>query len=302
MCGGSDRFRIDNKEGRGTWICSHCGAGDGIGLVKAFLGVDFKEACKRVRQVLKGGVYLEDEQELGQPSADELRRERNALWKGAEPLTEIATDTTRYLLRRGFDFAPDAYPKPLRHHQMCPVTGVPGVSVLPAMLALAVHPCGTAATIHRTYLQKGFKASITKPKRVARGPFPPDCAVRLYPMGEDGRLCIAEGIETALAASRVFGMPAWAALCARNLEAFEPPEGCTALTIAADNDKSWRGQRAAYVLANRLADRKTTSHIDVRVELPPVAGMDWADEHVLRLKAGDYGVEVRLRWEAAAAG
>ena len=34
MCGGKDRFRFDDKGGRGTWICSKCGAGDGIELVK----------------------------------------------------------------------------------------------------------------------------------------------------------------------------------------------------------------------------------------------------------------------------
>ena len=29
-CGGRDRFRLDDKEGRGTWICNQCGAGDGL--------------------------------------------------------------------------------------------------------------------------------------------------------------------------------------------------------------------------------------------------------------------------------
>ena len=38
MCGGKDRFRFDDKNGRGTWICSQCGAGDGVTLVMQFLG------------------------------------------------------------------------------------------------------------------------------------------------------------------------------------------------------------------------------------------------------------------------
>ncbi|WP_308538738.1 primase-helicase zinc-binding domain-containing protein, partial [uncultured Pantoea sp.] len=29
VCGGKDRFRFDDKEGRGTWFCNQCGAGDG---------------------------------------------------------------------------------------------------------------------------------------------------------------------------------------------------------------------------------------------------------------------------------
>ena len=32
MCGGTDRFRFDDKEARGTWICGQCGAGDGVML------------------------------------------------------------------------------------------------------------------------------------------------------------------------------------------------------------------------------------------------------------------------------
>ena len=38
-----DRFRFDDKGGRGTWICSNCGAGDGIELVKRFHGVDSRK-------------------------------------------------------------------------------------------------------------------------------------------------------------------------------------------------------------------------------------------------------------------
>lgn len=29
---GKDRFRFDDKEGRGTWVCNQCGAGDGLSL------------------------------------------------------------------------------------------------------------------------------------------------------------------------------------------------------------------------------------------------------------------------------
>ena len=49
MCGGKDRFRFDDKGGRGTWICSKCGAGDGIELVKRIQNVEFKEAARSDR-------------------------------------------------------------------------------------------------------------------------------------------------------------------------------------------------------------------------------------------------------------
>lgn len=53
-CGGKDRFRYDDKDGNGTFICSHYnnGAGDGFGLVMHFFGCDFQTALKQVSGVL----------------------------------------------------------------------------------------------------------------------------------------------------------------------------------------------------------------------------------------------------------
>jgi putative DNA primase/helicase len=64
-CGGDDRFRFDDKEGRGTHICSQCGAGDGFELVmKMFNYSSFKDAAKAVEDVLgiEGKPPSEDEQ------------------------------------------------------------------------------------------------------------------------------------------------------------------------------------------------------------------------------------------------
>lgn len=51
MCGGSDRFRFDDKEGRGTWFCNQCGAGDGLKLVEKVFGVSASEAAGKVNTV-----------------------------------------------------------------------------------------------------------------------------------------------------------------------------------------------------------------------------------------------------------
>lgn len=37
-CGGTDRFRFDNKDGRGTYLCNQCGSGDGFSLAGKLLG------------------------------------------------------------------------------------------------------------------------------------------------------------------------------------------------------------------------------------------------------------------------
>jgi putative DNA primase/helicase len=50
---GKDRFRFDDREGKGSWICSRCGAGDGIGLAMRFTGLGFAEAASRVDDIIR---------------------------------------------------------------------------------------------------------------------------------------------------------------------------------------------------------------------------------------------------------
>ncbi|EMH1415423.1 DUF927 domain-containing protein [Morganella morganii] len=51
-CGGKDRFRFDDKDGNGTFICNQCGAGDGLDLVQRVLGVGVTEAAKEVAGII----------------------------------------------------------------------------------------------------------------------------------------------------------------------------------------------------------------------------------------------------------
>ena len=56
VCGGKDRFRFDDKDGLGTFYCTHCGAGDGPRLVMLVTGLGFKEAAERIRSTAEGGT------------------------------------------------------------------------------------------------------------------------------------------------------------------------------------------------------------------------------------------------------
>jgi len=73
-------------------------------------------------------------------------------------------------------------------------------------------------------------------------------AVRLYPA--DGRVALAEGIESALAVRLIWGWPTWACLCANGLRAIELPPGVEAVRIYADADDA--GLHAAYLATNWL--------------------------------------------------
>ncbi len=54
VCQGTDRFRFDDKEGKGTWFCNQCTpqSGDGLNLVCHVLGLTPTQAAKRVNKLL----------------------------------------------------------------------------------------------------------------------------------------------------------------------------------------------------------------------------------------------------------
>ena len=77
----------------------------------------------------------------------------------------------------------------------------------------------------------------------------------MFPIPENGRLVIAEGIETALAARELYKAYDWglyAALSANSMEKFQFLNGIKEIVIIADNDTPRPvGYRAAYDLAMR---------------------------------------------------
>lgn len=258
LCGGRDRARFDDKDGNGTWICSHCGAGDGVALVMKVNGWDFKKAAEQI-ETLIGGV----EPKAAKPKADtdrQMRAMRQA-WKAAAP---IGRTVRRYLYGRGIDLADCADLRETSNHEM---------------LALLRDPQGNGCQVHRTLLTpEGKKADVEKVRLFMPGPIQKGSAVRL--MAHEGELGIAEGIETALSAAVLFGLPCWAALNATLLRQWEAPATVKRVRVFADNDANCTGQAAAYELARKLADKLTVS-----VEVPARADTDWNDILLEKVKA-----------------
>lgn len=142
----------------------------------------------------------------------------------------------------------------------------------PAMVAMVSGPDGKPATLHRTYLtEDGHKAAVEVPRRLMPGTIPEGAAIRLFDEGPV--LGIAEGIETALAAASLFGVPTWAAVSSGMLARWIPPDTAREIVVFGDRDPKFGGQAAAYALAHRLALRG----LKVRVEIPARFGADWND-------------------------
>ncbi|MDR9964778.1 DUF927 domain-containing protein [Enterobacter hormaechei] len=51
-CGGKTRYRFDNKDNRGTYFCSHCGAGTGLDLVMKVNQCGAREAAELVAEAM----------------------------------------------------------------------------------------------------------------------------------------------------------------------------------------------------------------------------------------------------------
>ena len=259
----SDSFRFDDKDGRGTWICSHCGAGSGVDLVMKMRGVDFKEACRIIEPLAGVASFKAPKAKVEDPSA--ASDHMMALWTRARLLTGSCL-ASRYLANRGI--VRTTWPSSLRFIDELPYSEGGNTRLyLPAMLAKFAAPDGKSAMLHRTWLSEpGDKADVDPCRKMYPGKIPEGGAVRLGPVLES--MGVAEGIETALAASQIHGIPVWAATSAGELVKFRPPAECRNLIIFGDNDPSWTGQLAVYSLARRLAAVPLERRIAVEVRLP----------------------------------
>lgn len=264
FCGGKDRFRFDNKDGRGSWFCSQCGAGDGIEFAKRHLSVDFKEAAREIEKHIGAAPMIAVRQGR---SADEVKREMADIWRGARGLGEHPATALWWAARVGV--VPQSTELRGVRSLFCP-----GHGSWPGMVARIKDAEGNSVNLHRTYLTpEGQKAPIPEPRRVMDAPLPKGSAVRLAEPAET--MGIAEGIETAEACFLLFAIPTWAALTAENMTGWQPPEGVRHVVVFGDNDKSLTGHWASYALARRLRSLKKFASVEVRI--PDIEGDDWND-------------------------
>ena len=287
-CGGTDRFRFDNKHGRGDYICGQCGAGDGFRLLERVHGWRFSEARQRVIDAagLSGSVGGATSRPAvtpcpaSPPTASQpakptdrvlrLRRDRCAV--------ENCADAVDYLFGRGLWPLPSACT--LSAHATVEYwQDRTRIGRFPALVADVCDVAGELVTIHVTYLQGDKKLSDREPRKLL-SPLTgrTGCAVRLMPATDV--LGIAEGIETALSAALIDGVPVWAALNTTLLARFEPPPGVTLLRVYADRDEA--GLMAAARLMERLQGR-----VQLEVRVPTAPAKDWNDALMARNRRSD---------------
>ena len=265
ICAGTDRFRFDDKNGEGSWICSHCGAGDGFDLIIKKTKEPFNVIAANVRKLSMSLSPVPTVSYKVDQKAAKERQER--VWKESWKPEKYSFVDLYLLDRLGRHYESNAIRENVLYNtelkEECPV-----------MVSKIAGADDRAANIHLTWLTKnGEKANVQVQKQVMAGSLSDGSAIRLQPSAK--RMGIAEGIETAISASIIHQMPVWSAINANGVRKWMPPVIAKEIWIFSDNDHNFVGQKASYTLAERLA---FTNHYEtIVVSLPEWPHKDWND-------------------------
>lgn len=230
-------------------------------LLHCFAGCDASAILRALEadRLLEPTAALSDEP--GSTRRDGTRDAALRLWNEARAIA--GTPAAAYLSSRGLDTASPE----LRYHPRCPHGPSPLTQFRPALIAAVRDESGLVA-VHRTFIAPGGDglAPLDDP-RCGLGRFGQG-AVRLG--GSGPRLGLAEGIETALSATILFGVPCWATLGTERFRRVALPADVRELVLFLDHDAG--GRRA-----ERLA-REAFTHVErIETHVPERAGEDWND-------------------------
>lgn len=244
VCGARGKFRIDDSDGRGTWICV-CGCGTGMDLVTKTQGKPFSELCNEIDRLI-GNDY----QRVKIPVTSSATSLRNRVLSKFSKLAALRdTSGAAYLNARGIFQLPT---EAIRFNDKQRHDG----RVYQSLYSLATDDKGELCYLHQTLLDGQKKADIgTSAKRLkslqednyldhARS-----VAIRMFPVSST--LGIAEGIETALSAHQIYKVNTWATINSGFMKKFRVPAGVLNLIIFADRDvNSATGLAAAFECAH----------------------------------------------------
>ena len=261
VCGGKDRFRFDNQAGRGTWICNHCGAGDGLNLVAKTLDITTKEAAVKVAEIL-GEV---------QPLA--VHHDEAAVQQQKDDARQKAAGQARALVNAARKAAGNAYleKKGWVDKEALTLQGnglrVGGVDFAAGDLVIPLYDL--SGNLVNAQLING-----SGEKRMLAGGQVTGAAYHFE--GNDNTVIwMAEGYATGLTIHALTGETVCVALSANNFphlaECLREKYPDAVLLMAADNDENGTGQKKAKEAANLVSGK---------VAIPLIAG-DWNDVYIL---------------------
>lgn len=271
-CGGKDRFRLDDKGGRGTFICTECGAGDGLDLVVRVTGKPIKEAAHLVAGALglshvaihpdERDRLIQQQQARAEAEQQQQRIQRQkAARRAADIMRDCKPGQASYLVHKRL-----RWPSGLLNSTLIRV----GEETFPhgSLVVPLFNEIGELVNVQlirhdgvRHYLACGQKAG----------------ACHRIPGNE--LIAVCEGYATGLSIHLATGATVYCAMDAGNLLAVarlvrgmdDPLQPCRVI-LCADNDEGTAGN------PGKTKAEQAAAAIGARVALPPTPS-DWNDYH-----------------------
>ncbi|EOB1161034.1 primase-helicase zinc-binding domain-containing protein [Klebsiella pneumoniae] len=278
-CGGKDRFRFDDN-GRGSFICNQCGAGDGLDLIKRVNNCDTTEAAQLAADVL-GIDYRAAEsapdaasQRQRQLAADRQQREQERQKQAAEDADQRrATFARLYTGMRLRSIQGES-----EYLQSKGLTGFKDPLMPDGSLLLELVDESGAVTAAQTITPQGEK-------RLIKGSAKRGAYYAVNALERPQSVVIAEGLATALTCHLIrTDALTVAAIDAGNLlpvaEVMRRKYPQAQIIIAADNDHQQGGPESGGTNTGKDAAEKAALSVAGWVSLPPTeCKADWNDYH-----------------------
>ncbi|HIB4663564.1 DUF927 domain-containing protein [Klebsiella pneumoniae] len=278
-CGGKDRFRFDDN-GRGSFICNQCGAGDGLDLIKRVNNCDTTEAAQLAADVL-GIDYRAAEsapdaasQRQRQLAADRQQREQERQKQAAEDADQRrATFARLYTGMRLRSIQGES-----EYLQSKGLTGFKYPLMPDGSLLLELVDESGAVTAAQTITPQGEK-------RLIKGSAKRGAYYAVNALERPQSVVIAEGLATALTCHLIrTDALTVAAIDAGNLlpvaEVMRRKYPQAQIIIAADNDHQQGGPESGGTNTGKDAAEKAALSVAGWVSLPPTDNKtDWNDYH-----------------------
>ncbi|MFQ1807379.1 DUF927 domain-containing protein [Aeromonas veronii] len=267
-CGGKDRFRLDNKGGRGTWICNQCGAGDGLALVGLVTGKPIKEAAELIAPLVgvsAGGLDATERERIHQQQQtragqDELRRHK-ATRRAAAIMQDSEQAHAPYLARKNLGVC------------LCAVNRIlirdAGEKFPPASLIVPLYNEANELVNVQLIREDGTKRYLAGGQKQQA----------FHRLNGGELVAVVEGYATGLSVHLATGATVYCAMDAGNLVNVAKIARCqhptAEIIVCGDHDLDEAGQR------NEITQRQTEGAaiaVEAVVALPPIPG-DWNDYH-----------------------
>ncbi|WP_221347521.1 TOPRIM and DUF927 domain-containing protein [Klebsiella quasipneumoniae] len=245
-CGGKTRYRFDDKDGRGTYYCSHCGAGTGLDLVMKVNQCGAREAAELVAEAMA--------LPMPEPKPAREKPQTDIPGKVAVLATKASPGQSAYLASKGLQC-----PFPILSDGSLLLVLKNGAGAVSG--AQVIKPDGSKRLVAGTVKKGSFHVvnSVESPQSVL----------------------IAEGLATALSVHLMRpDALAVAAIDAGNLlpvaEVMRRKHPKAQIIIAADNDHHQNGEANT----GREAAEKAALSVAGWVSMPPTDyKADWNDHH-----------------------